>query len=111
MSKRVKNYIEKDLAKRFADVDGVAVINPRGRPGFAKLSWFTNSLFQMESASISLPASTAPVSLQFVLLGLETNRVYGYNLVVWNDFNYTSQGGFMSTYPPALAGAESAVAP
>lgn len=30
MSKRVKNYIEKDIAKRIGDVDSVAVINPRG---------------------------------------------------------------------------------
>jgi large subunit ribosomal protein L10 len=30
MSKRVKNYIEKDLTKRLGDIDGVAVINPRG---------------------------------------------------------------------------------
>jgi large subunit ribosomal protein L10 len=30
MSKRVKGYIEKDLAKRLGDVDAVAVINPRG---------------------------------------------------------------------------------
>jgi large subunit ribosomal protein L10 len=30
MSKRVKNYIEKDIAKRLGDVESVAVINPRG---------------------------------------------------------------------------------
>jgi ribosomal protein L10 len=30
MSKYVKNLIMKDIARQFADVDGVAVINPRG---------------------------------------------------------------------------------
>src|SRR3954471_24627207 len=30
MSKRVKGYIEKDIAKRLGDVEAVAVINPRG---------------------------------------------------------------------------------
>jgi large subunit ribosomal protein L10 len=30
MSKRVKNFIEKDIAKRLGDIEGVAVINPRG---------------------------------------------------------------------------------
>jgi len=30
MSKKVKNLIEKDLSGRFKDLDGVAVINPRG---------------------------------------------------------------------------------
>jgi large subunit ribosomal protein L10 len=30
MSKRVKNLIEKDIAKRLGDIEGVAVINPRG---------------------------------------------------------------------------------
>ena len=30
MSKKVKSLIEKELADRFKDVDGVAVINPRG---------------------------------------------------------------------------------
>jgi large subunit ribosomal protein L10 len=30
MSKKVKNLIEKDLGDRFKDIDGVAVINPRG---------------------------------------------------------------------------------
>ena len=30
MSKKVKNLIEKDIAKRIGDIDGVAVINPRG---------------------------------------------------------------------------------
>jgi large subunit ribosomal protein L10 len=30
MSKKVKSLIEKELAERFKDIDGVAVINPRG---------------------------------------------------------------------------------
>src|SRR3954468_2356237 len=30
MSKRVKNFIEKDITRRLGDIDGVAVINPRG---------------------------------------------------------------------------------
>ena len=30
MSKKVKNLIEKEMANRFEDIDGVAVINPRG---------------------------------------------------------------------------------
>jgi len=30
MSKKVKSLIERDLASRFKDLDGVAVINPRG---------------------------------------------------------------------------------
>ncbi len=30
MSKYVKNLIMKDITRRFAEVDGVAVINPRG---------------------------------------------------------------------------------
>jgi|SRR5581483_3252168 len=30
MSKRVKSLIEKEIGKRLADIDGVAVINPRG---------------------------------------------------------------------------------
>jgi len=30
MSKKVKSLIEKDTAKRLGDIDGVAVINPRG---------------------------------------------------------------------------------
>src|SRR3954453_24040070 len=30
MSKRVKNFIEKEIGKRLDGVDGVAVINPRG---------------------------------------------------------------------------------
>jgi len=30
MSKRVKGFIEKEIGKRLGDIDGVAVINPRG---------------------------------------------------------------------------------
>src|SRR5947208_524338 len=30
MSKKVKSLLEKDIAKRLGDIDGVAVINPRG---------------------------------------------------------------------------------
>src|SRR5438045_9733138 len=30
MSKKVKNLLEKDIAKRLGDIEGVAVINPRG---------------------------------------------------------------------------------
>src|SRR3954466_7234284 len=30
MSKRVKNFIEKEIGKRLGEIDGVAVINPRG---------------------------------------------------------------------------------
>jgi len=33
MSKKIKNLIEKELGSEFADVEGVAVINPRGMTG------------------------------------------------------------------------------
>ena len=33
MSKKIKNLIEKELGREFVDVDGVAVINPRGMDG------------------------------------------------------------------------------
>ena len=34
MSKKVKSLLEKDIAKRLGDIDGVAVINPRTASAF-----------------------------------------------------------------------------